>query len=426
MSRGRLLLGDNVAVLRALHSELAAGVRLAYLDPPYNIGVASDHYADRLAPADWAAAFGQTLDALLPLLRPDGVLCIQTDKTEQATVRQLTDARMGRAAFVTTLAVRMSATSGFKIEHTEKTLVKNVEFIHVYAHRLSLHGRAYEPADYDAHYSLRLMGEGETLRVEPLTADPVVAGLLAEAGLPPHGRSLPALYARSAAFRAYAAAQASRIVRAHTAPAPARREQSEGQLFAADAPADQVLRRRYGADDYYLRPTRSGVNQLIPLSLKLRPVDRVGGPDEVLLTNILGDWWDTFHLDMGNVEVEGGVEFKNGKKPERLLRRLIQLFTLPGDWVLDPYGGSGTTAAVAHKMGRPWLTIEAGPQGLSHIAPRLRRIVDGADLTGVTAATGWAGGGAFGVERLDEGWTDFVPILDHPPQDEAPPNADRN
>jgi len=152
MSRGRLLLGDNVAVLRALHSELAAGVRLAYLDPPYNIGVASDHYADRLAPADWAAAFGQTLDALLPLLRPDGVLCIQTDKTEQATVRQLTDARMGRAAFVTTLAVRMSATSGFKIEHTEKTLVKNVEFIHVYANRLSLHGRAYEPADYDAHY----------------------------------------------------------------------------------------------------------------------------------------------------------------------------------------------------------------------------------------------------------------------------------
>ena len=426
MSQGRLLLGDNVTVLRALHEALRGGVRLAYLDPPYNIGVASAHYEDRLAPADWAARFGQTLDALLPLLRPDGVLCVQTDKTEQATVRQLADAALGREAFITTLAVRMSATSGFKIEHTEKTLVKNVEFIHVYARQLTLHGRAYEPADYDAHYSLRLIGEEPDLRVEPLTADPVVAGLLAGAGLPPHGRSLPALYARSADFRAYAAAQARRIVRAHTAPAPARAEQREGRLFAPDAPADTVLQRRYGADDYFLRPTRSGVNQLIPLSLKLRPVDRVGGPDEVLLTNILGDWWDTFHLDMGNVEVEGGVEFKNGKKPERLLRRLIQLFTLPGDRVLDPYGGSGTTAAVAHKMGRPWITIEAGPQGLSHIAPRLRRIVDGADPTGVTAATGWAGGGAFVVERLEADRTDFVQVSPLPPLDGSPAKPDRN
>ena len=395
---GLLVLGDNVHALQALHDEVGPTVRLAYLDPPYNIGVDSRHYDDRLDPAAWRAGLHDTLQALRPLLRPDFVVCVQTDKAEQHTVRLVMDELFGRAAFITTLAVRMSATSGFKIEHTDKTIVKNVEFIHVYADALRLMARAYEPADYDAHYSLLLAEDGAT--VGPLVDDPQVAALLAAQGLPRQGRALPALYARCPAFRAFAAAQADRIVRAHTAPAPARAAQAAGALFAPEAPPDSVLRRRYGADEYWLRPTRGGVNQLIPLSLKLRAVDRTGGPDEVLLTNILGDWWDTFHLDMGNVEVEGGVEFKNGKKPERLLRRLLTLFTAAGDLVLDPFGGSGTTAAVAHKMGRRWITIEAGPQGETHIAPRLDRVIAGADPTGVTAATGWTGGGAYSLRRL--------------------------
>ena len=150
----------------------------------------------------------------------------------------------------------------------------------------------------------------------------------------------------------------------------------------------------------------------IPLALKLHPVDQVGGPDRQTLTNILGDWWDGFHLDMGNVELEGGVPFKNGKKPERLLRRLIGMLTAPGDLVLDPYGGSGTTAAVAHKMGRRWVTIEAGEQAETHALPRLMRVVEGTDLTGVTGSTGWAGGGGFAVGRVHAGSVGGVDRVD--------------
>ena len=144
------------------------------------------------------------------------------------------------------------------------------------------------------------------------------------------------------------------------------------------------------------------MDQLIPLSLKMQQVDTVGGADRLALTNILGDWWDGFHLDMGNVENEGAVPFKNGKKPERLLRRIVGMFTQPGDRVLDPFGGSGTTAAVAHKMGRTWVAIEAGDQCRTHIRPRLCRVVDGADATGVTAATGWSGGGGFRYVRVED------------------------
>jgi adenine-specific DNA-methyltransferase len=88
------------------------------------------------------------------------------------------------------------------------------------------------------------------------------------------------------------------------------------------------------------------------------------------------------------------VQFKTGKKPEKLLRRCLQLCTRPGDWVLDPFAGSGTTAAVAHKMGRAWIAMEAG--GI-HAASRERmeRVVEGDDPHGISALEGWSGGGTF-------------------------------
>jgi adenine-specific DNA-methyltransferase len=121
----------------------------------------------------------------------------------------------------------------------------------------------------------------------------------------------------------------------------------------------------------------------------------------------LGDLWTD--LSTINLNKEGGVAFPNGKKPEALVRRVLQLATEPGDWVLDAYGGSGTTAAVAHKMGRRWITIEQGPQASTHCAERLRRVVEGRDEGGVTREEGWGGGGGFRFVRaraLDPGERD--------------------
>jgi len=82
-------------------------------------------------------------------------------------------------------------------------------------------------------------------------------------------------------------------------------------------------------------------------------------------------------------------------KPEKLLKRILDLATQPGDWVLDSFAGSGTTGAVAHKMGRRWIMVELGEHIHSHIMPRLKKIVDGEDSVGVTTAVGWKGGGGF-------------------------------
>ena len=87
-------------------------------------------------------------------------------------------------------------------------------------------------------------------------------------------------------------------------------------------------------------------------------------------------------------------------KPERLLHHIIRIATNPGDWVLDSFAGSGTTGAVAHKMGRRWIMVELGDHCHTHILPRLKKVIDGKDPGGITEAVGWKGGGGFHYYRL--------------------------
>jgi adenine-specific DNA-methyltransferase len=89
-------------------------------------------------------------------------------------------------------------------------------------------------------------------------------------------------------------------------------------------------------------------------------------------------------------------------KPETLVKRIVELATNPGDWVLDAFAGSGTTGAVAHKMGRRWIMVEWGEHCHTHIIPRLRKVIDGEDAAGITRAAGWKGGGGFRYYRLEE------------------------
>ena len=146
---------------------------------------------------------------------------------------------------------------------------------------------------------------------------------------------------------------------------------------------------REGYSDIYLRNGQ----RILFYSDKLKNIDGrlvAGEPLTTLWDDILSN----------NIHKEGGVDFPKGKKPEALLKRCIELATRRGDWVLDSFAGSGTTGAVAHKMGRRWLLVEMGPQADSHIAPRLTRVIDGIDAEGISKSVGWKGGGGFRYFRL--------------------------
>jgi adenine-specific DNA-methyltransferase len=120
----------------------------------------------------------------------------------------------------------------------------------------------------------------------------------------------------------------------------------------------------------------------------------------IVKTNKLSDFWTHAELPKADLANEGGVDFRRGKKPENLIRRVLTLATKRGDLVLDSFAGSGTTGAVAHKMGRRWIMVELGEHCHTHIIPRLKKVIDGQDPGGITKAVGWKGGGGFRYYRL--------------------------
>ena len=122
-----LIHGDNLIALKALEQDYAGKIKCVYLDPPYNIDAANEHYDDYIENSVWLSLMQKRLEIIANLLADDGVILVQIDKEQSAYLKVLMDEVFTRQAYVTTIAVRMSATSGFKIEHADKTIVKNVE-----------------------------------------------------------------------------------------------------------------------------------------------------------------------------------------------------------------------------------------------------------------------------------------------------------
>jgi adenine-specific DNA-methyltransferase len=119
---------------------------------------------------------------------------------------------------------------------------------------------------------------------------------------------------------------------------------------------------------------------------------------EMIPAEIITDVWTD--ISWNGIAKEGDVVFKNGKKPELLIQRIFEMCTEKGDLVLDSFAGSGTTGAVAHKMGRRWIMIELGEHCHTHIIPRLKKVIDGEDKGGITESAAWKGGGGFRYYRL--------------------------
>lgn len=395
-SENMLIHGDNLIALKALEQDYAGKIKCVYLDPPYNIDAANEHYDDYIENSLWLSLMKKRLEIISNLLAEDGVILVQIDKEQSAYLKVLMDEVFTRQAYITTIAVRMSATSGFKIEHSDKTIVKNVEYIHVYSKNLKIKP-AYEIVEYDPHYNYIIKPiSDEKWMLCGLLKEKEVVELFNKYNMKPSSKGLTTLFTISDAFRQYVYEHRDVIGRTHTAPAGANKEKEVLNSLLHNN--NEVLKRSYG-EDYYIKKTDTGFNQFIPISLKYNMVDSTESYS-LQHSNILGDWWDGFYLDMGNVDNEGAVYFKNSKKPERLLFRIINMFTEPGEIVLDSFLGSGTTVAVAHKMDRKWIGIEMGEHAYSLCKPRIDEIINGKDRTGITDFVNWQGGGGYKFYEL--------------------------
>ncbi len=410
----RLIFGDNLLALKALEQEFSGRVKCIYIDPPYNTGQAFMHYDDGLEHSIWLSLMKERFEILRRLLTTDGVLFCQLNDDEAAYCKVLLDEVFGRNNFINQVSVKMKQTAGASGGGEDKRLKKNIEYILIYSlDRDSATGFQKFNDVYDEEDLFEIIDEmeesGKSWKYTSVLLD---KGRFIEERIVLDGsgedirvkkykgikRTTINALVRGGAEREAAYADNFEWIFSDTnAQTSIRTRIMDDFVSLAD---DELLVAEYtprsGRDKgtvvqhYYISPT---IRRVIWLKDTAEKRGR-----RIVKLEKAGTYWDGFPLN--NLTKEGGVQFPNGKKPESLIRKILELATNPGDLVLDSFAGSGTTGAVAHKMGRRWIMVELGEHCHTHIIPRLKKVIDGEDKGGVTEATGWQGGGGFRYYKL--------------------------
>jgi len=384
----RLIHGDNLLALKALEQEFAGKVKCVYIDPPFNTKQAFEHYDDGVEHSLWLQLMRDRVELLHSLLSEDGSIFLHIDDNELAYLMALTDEVFGRKNRISVITFKQSSVSGPKA--VNPGIVTTASFILYYCKNKEFWkpNRTFMRTERDDRYNKVIANYHEPYKTWTLLPLKEAFGV-ANGGSWDHARARFAEKTESK-LEEFVLANAHRVVRtARVAPKDVNEDAREALEHSIAKPGEVFRSEREGKTDYYFL----NGEQLLFYSTKTRLVDGVV-TTAIPASNI----WDD--LLSNNLHKEGGVNFPNGKKPEFLIKRVLDIATNPGDLVLDSFLGSGTTAAVAHKMGRRWIGIEVKEQGTTHCLPRVKKVVDGTDLSGITRAVGWKGGGGFRFYRL--------------------------
>jgi adenine-specific DNA-methyltransferase len=352
----RLIFGDNLLALKALEQEFAGKVKCVFIDPPYNTGSAFTHYDDGVEHSIWLSLIRDRLEIIRSLLSDDGSLWVTIDDNEAHYLKVLCDEVFGRANFVANVVWQKAYTSN----QTAKHLSNTHDHLLAFAKKFSTFqiGKLPRTEDQKQTFANPDSDSRGPWKAENLSAGkfyaagqfPIV-GPSGETFLPPKGR-----YWRCNEQQYNSWLHDKRIT------------------FGLKGTGRPMLKK-------FLAEMEDGLT-----ANTWWPHEEAGSNKEasIDLKHMFGDRDDVFQ----------------NPKPEKLLQRILTLTTNPGDLVLDSFAGSGTTGAVAHKMGRRWIMVELGEHCHTHIIPRLKKVIDGDDAGGVTDSTGWKGGGGFRYYRL--------------------------
>ena len=361
-----LIHGDNLLALKALVSEYSGSIKCVYIDPPYNTGSAFEHYDDNLEHSIWLNLMKYRLELLKELLSDDGLIWIQIDDGEMAYLKVLCDEIFGRNNFINSISIKVSPPNGVKMQHAEKKILKEKEYILVYSKKRECvkFNREYIKVDsWDSHYNKYIKGDLNNISsCKVLSINDVLKenNLIADIN--------------NNKFNKWVYENKNRIF------------QPVGLAKIKDV-------EKYNKD--YIVPIEENPGyfaykgrqvQLIENSIKETN-------DGFVLARLVCDLWTD--VAFNNLFQEGNGDFKAGKKPERLLKRIINMSTVEGDFVLDSFLGSGSTCAVAHKMNRKWIGIEMGDHCYSHCIPRINDVINGKDMKGISELVNWKGGGGY-------------------------------
>lgn len=350
-----LIHGDNLLALKALEQEYAGKVKCIYIDPPYNTGNAFEHYDDGIEHSLWLSLMRERLEVLRNLLSEDGSIWISIDADESHYLKVLCDEVFGRSNFIDEVIWQRS----YAPINLKKTLSRSHDTILVYAKNQTPNfclNKLPRSNEADNRFSNPDNDPRGPWASGPIQAGPRVESRVYEI-ITPSGRKVlpPAEYCWRVSRERY------------------QEMLLDNRIYFGEK-GDNVPRIKR-----FLSEVKDG---MVAMTLWMR-------------------------TDVGDNQ-EGKKEIKNifekdvfsTPKPERLIERILTLGSNKGDLVLDSFLGSGTTAAVAHKMGRRWIGIELGDHCDTHCAPRLKKVIDGEDQGGITKSANWQGGGGFRYYNL--------------------------
>jgi adenine-specific DNA-methyltransferase len=351
----RLIFGDNLLALKALEQEFAGKIKCVFIDPPYNTGSAFTHYDDGLEHSLWLTLLRDRLELLRSLLSNDGSIWITLDDNEAHYCKVLCDEIFGRQNFVATVIWRKNYAPKSSARHFSV----DQDYILVYGKnaevwkpnpmpRSEKQDKAYKNPDSDP----RGLWRPNNLAARNFYSKGTYAIKC------PSGRIIPGppsgSYWRVSEEKFWDMNKDGRIwwgKEGNNVPAP--------KIYLSEVKQGVVPQTYWGYEE----------------------VGHTQDAKKEIVTLFGGDVFST-------------------PKPEKLMQRIVGLATDPGDLILDSFAGSGTTGAVAHKMGRRWIMVELGEHCQTHIIPRLKKVINGEDSGGITEAVAWQGGGGFRYYRL--------------------------
>ena len=363
-----IIKGNNLLALHSLEKEFKGKIKLIYIDPPYNTGSDDFKYNDNFNHSTWLTFMMNRLEKARDLLSSNGLIFVHCDDNEHAYLKILMDSIFKNENFINTIVMKTINPNGIKTTHATKTILKVKELILSYKKNDIKLKPQYRPIDkYDKYYDLFIEGDLQDLK------NCIVIKLVDKI------KSLGFNFdLKDENFKNFIIENSERIFQTKFD----KRVQNDPKY------SDGKLYRYDDNDGYYVFKKRFG--------LKLsKTIKEVFGTKEIGI--LLGDVWDDFKLN--NLYLEGDVSFSNAKKPEHLIYRLIDMCTDENDIVLDYHLGSGTTAAVAHKMNRQYIGIEQMNYIEDVAIVRLKKVIDG-EQGGISKIVNWQGGSSFSYLKL--------------------------
>jgi adenine-specific DNA-methyltransferase len=351
-SENMLIHGDNLLALKALEQDYAGKVKCIFIDPPYNTGNAFEQYDDGVEHSEWLKLITPRLTLLRTLLSEDGAIWISIDDHECHYLKVLCDEVFGRSNFRTMVTWQRK----YSVSNNFKGIATICDYILVYSKT--------------ERFENRLL---------PRTQESI--SRYANPDNDPRGPWKAVDYLNQATV-----SQRKNLVYDIFNPNTCEYIKNGEKAWKYD----QETHNEH-VKDKRIWWGLNGTNTVPALKLFLKDVRDGMTPH---------NWWpheEVGHTDEAKKESKslfGGQNVFATPKPERLIKRILELSSNPGDLVLDSFLGSGTTAAVAHKMGRKWIGVELGDHAITHCVPRLKQVVDG-EQGGISKSVDWKGGGGF-------------------------------